>query len=39
MLEGFGVDYIQGYGVAKPQSLEILTMENMDWSEKIKKAQ
>lgn len=38
ILEEFGVDYIQGYGISRPQSLEMLTMENMDWSEQIKKA-
>ena len=39
ILEGFGVDYIQGYGVSKPQSLELLTMQSMDWPEKISRAQ
>lgn len=39
ILEGFGVDYIQGYGVSKPQSLALLTMHSMDWPEKMIRAQ
>jgi len=38
ILEGFGVDYIQGYGVAKPDSLESLTMQKMGWTEQITRA-
>ncbi len=33
ILEGFGVDYIQGYSVAKPQSLESLSMQELGWTE------
>jgi len=39
ILEGFGVDYIQGYGVAKPESLEALSMQDLGRTEQITRAQ
>jgi diguanylate cyclase (GGDEF)-like protein/PAS domain S-box-containing protein len=38
ILVGFGVDYVQGYGIAKPQSLETLTLQNMDLTARIMRA-
>jgi len=38
ILVGFGVDYVQGYGIAKPQSLDTLTLQNMELTTKIMKA-
>jgi len=38
ILEGFGVDYIQGYGVAKPESLESLTVQRLGLAHKISQA-
>ena len=39
ILDGFGVDYIQGYSVAKPQSLASLSMHELGWTEPTARAQ
>ena len=31
ILEGIGVDYVQGYGIAKPQALKTLTTDKLNW--------
>lgn len=31
ILEDIGVDYVQGYGIAKPQSLKTLTIDKLNW--------
>lgn len=38
ILEGFGVDYIQGNAVAKPESLELLTVQRPGLAHKISQA-
>ena len=31
IIEDIGVDFVQGYGIAKPQSLKMLTTDKLNW--------
>ena len=33
ILEDIGVDFVQGYGIAKPQDLKLLTIDKLNWKQ------